>query len=102
MLAQVAPTAVPTAMSTAQAWLPVLIQGGFATVCLVLSFVVKTMWARILDLEKQKEAILERSIKDAQEETREAQVLTAKLIEEQTKTRGVIERIERKLNGANS
>ena len=93
MLAQVAP-AVP---STVETWLPILIQGGFASVCLVLGMVVKTMWARITKLEEQKEAILRQATEDAREEARAAQELTSKLIEEQTKTRTVIERLERKL-----
>ena len=99
MIAQVAPIAgkAPGIVDVVQAWLPVIMQGGFATVCIVLSFVLRTMWNRINELEKDKEEILKQATQDAKEEAKAAQELITKMVEEQTKTRSVIERLERKL-----
>jgi len=101
MLAQIAPKVTP-ALDTATAWLPVLIQGGFATACIILGMVVKTMWARIGELEKQKEEILKQGIADAREEASVSQELIKEMVKEQTKTREVITRLERKLEGRTS
>ncbi len=87
----------PTLVSVVQTWLPILTQGGFAVVSIVLCFVARAMWNRIVLLEKDKETILKQSIEDARKEAEASQDLLREVVEEQTKGRRVMERLERKL-----
>jgi hypothetical protein len=84
-------------MEAYQGWLTFLIQGGFAAVSVILGLVVRAMWARTLELEKDKETILKSQVEAAREDTEESRALTKAIVEEQTRTRGIVERLERKL-----
>lgn len=80
---------------------PAALQLGWFLVSCALGWVCSKLWARLVTLEEERATVLKDRIKEARDDVEGQMKLSAKIVEEQTKTRELLERLERQIERRN-